>query len=484
MNAVANQAVPRPALLGAIFVFNFIEFLSTGMTVFAAPAIMGHIGASPQEYATVSALYAAVAVLSISQMTVLLQRLGWRNYLIAAVLCYMLGAWLCAGSDGVAAFAGGRVLMALGGGAFMTLARMMVNLIPPSPQRLQGIAAFGGALSSGLALGPWLAAKMLGHEAWGAMFLALAGLAMLGALLAARWLPADAATLDGAPSRMHVVDAVLLALGAAITLHALQHLTYDWHGERAPLVGQLALGLALLGAFGLLHARRAAPFLYLHILGNARYRLGLLIFSVCYAVLGMVNTLLPQIVQKGLGVGLEQAGELQGVGLMATVVAFLLMLELVKRKPHPTKFYVTGFLMLALLGWRFATLDPRAYAWDAVMFWLGLFGAFLTLGMATTAIHSFKELQGDNVVFANAQQLKNMLGQAGLALGVGATNIGLQERGALHASRLAEKAQPLQDGGAELLRQAGLLASQDLFWIVMWVGLGGAVLLGLQRRFD
>ena len=28
---------------------------------------------------------------------------------------------------------------------------------------------------------------------------------------------------------------------------------------------------------------------------------------------------------------------------------------------------------------RFATLDPRAYAWDAVIFWLGLFGGFLTL---------------------------------------------------------------------------------------------------------
>jgi DHA2 family multidrug resistance protein len=42
----------------------------------------------------------------------------------------------------------------------------------------------------------------------------------------------------------------------------------------------------------------------------------------------------------------------------------------------------------------------------------------------------------------------------------------------------------LGDGGVELGRQAGLLAGQDLFWIVMWVGLGGAALLVLQRRFD
>jgi DHA2 family multidrug resistance protein len=313
LNAAAGVTTPRPALLGAIFVFNLIEFLSTGMTVLAAPAIMGHIGASPEEYATVSALYAAVAVLAISQMTVLLQRLGWRNYLLGAVLFYLLGAWVCATSASVAGFAGGRLLMALGGGVFMTVSRMMVNLIPPSPERLQGIAAYGAALSGGLALGPWVAAKMLGHEAWGGMFLVLAVLATLGALIAARWMPQDAVTLDrasgGSPSRMHAIDAMLLAAGAAITLYALQHLTYDWHGERGSLLAHLVLGLALLGAFGLLHARRSAPFLHLGVLRSPRYRLGLVIFSVCYAMLGMVNTLLPQVVQKGLGVGLEQAGE-------------------------------------------------------------------------------------------------------------------------------------------------------------------------------
>lgn len=481
---MSSPAIPRPALLAAIFCFNFIEFLSTGMTVFAASAIMGHVGASPEEYATVSALYAAVAVLAISQFTVLLQRLGWRNYMIGAVLFYIVGAWVCATSGGVLGFAAGRLLMAVGGGVFMTASRMMVNLIPPSPQRLQGIAAFGAALSLGLAFGPLLAATMVGHEAWGAMFLTLGLLAAIGAAIAARWLPADAATLDGTPTRAHVLDACLLGGGAGMTLFALQHLTYDWHGERAELVTHLALGLGLLLAFGLVKAKRHEPFLHLNILSSARYRLGLVIFAVCYSVLGMVNTLLPQLIQKGFGVGLEQAGQLQGVGLLATFVIFVVLLQMVKRNPHPTRFFVTAFLMLALLGWRFATLDPRAYAWESVTFWLGLFGGFLTLGMATAAIHSFKDLQADNVVFSHAQQLKNMLGQVGLALGVGVTNVGLQERTALHASRLGEHAQPLADHGAELLRQAGFLAGQDLFWIVMWIGLVGAVLLGLQKRLQ
>ncbi len=128
--------IPRPALLATIFVFNLIEFLQSGMIVFASAPTMGRIGASPEQYSLVTALYAAVAVLSISQMTVLVQRFGWRDFLLGAVLLFLGGSWLCAGATSLGAFATGRILMAAGGGAFMTAARMMVNLIPPSPQRI------------------------------------------------------------------------------------------------------------------------------------------------------------------------------------------------------------------------------------------------------------------------------------------------------------------------------------------------------------
>ncbi|OON62831.1 MFS transporter [Massilia sp. KIM] len=474
-------SIPRPALLAAIFLLNFIEFFQTGMLVFAAGPIQGHIGAAPEEYAAISALYASVAVLSISQLTVLVQRLGWRNYLLSALLCFVLGAWLCAGSSSVPVFALGRVLMAMGGGVFMTFSRMLVNLIPPSPQRMQGIAAFGGALSLGITLGPGAAALMVGHQAWGGMFLALALAAIGAAALAARWLPLDAVTLDGRPSRLYVLDAVLLGAGAGLTMYAAQRLSYDWHGERLHVLALLAAGLVLLLAFGLSHARREQPFLQLAVLKSGRYRAALAIFSLCYVVLGLVNAGLPQLVQRALGVGFEQAGQLQTVGMSFTIPAFIVLLLMMKRRPHATKFYVTGFLMLALLGWYFSHLDPRAHAWDSITFRIGLFGGFLVLGMATTAVHGFKDFMADNVVFSQAQQLKNMMGQPALALGVGATGVLLQERSALHGARLAEAT---LDAGAPLAQQTALLAGMDAFWILMWVGLAGAALLLRQRSFD
>jgi hypothetical protein len=113
--------------------------------------------------------------------------------------------------------------------------------------------------------------------------------------------------------------------------------------------------------------------------------------------------------------------------------------------------------------------------------WLAPFGAFVILAMATTALHAFKDLQFDNVLFAHAQQFKNMLGQFGLALGAGGASVLLQERGALHASRLAEAA---ASAPAAITQQASLLASVDLFWVLAWIGVASAVVLATQRRFD
>jgi DHA2 family multidrug resistance protein len=482
MNAAA---APRPGLLATIFVFNFFEFLQSGMVLFATAATLGRIGAAPEEYTLVTALYAAVAMLAVSQMTVLIQRFGWRDFMAATSLLCAAGAWLCAASESALAFCAGRLLMALGGAVFMSASRMMVNLIPPSPARLIGIAAFVAGLTAGLAGSGWLAGWMIGHEAWSGIFLALALTALAGGACALRWLPADAATLTATPSRFDLGDGLALSGGAFLVLYGLLRLAYDWHGQRVQALVLLAGGAALAVLFLRAHGRRADPFLRLEMLHSARYLTGLAIFTGCYVLLGLFFTLLPQLVQRVLGIAIEQAGQLQGAGLALAMPAGAVMLLVVRRNPGASKFYVTGFLALALFGWHFSRFDPAAAPWTSIAPWLGLFGSFVILCMATTALHSFKDLQQNNVLFANAQQFKNMLGQVGLALGAGGGTVLLQQRGALHGARLAENAADVASAGAALLAQQGtLLAGIDVFLLLAWLGVLGAVVLGMMRRFD
>jgi MFS family permease len=397
------------------------------------------------------------------------------------VLLFLAGTWICAGSSSVDRFAAGRVLMAAGGGVFMTAARMMVNLMPPSPQRMAGIAAFGGALATGLALAPLGAALLVGADAWSAMFLVLALLGGVAGVCTLRWLPADAVTLDKGASRFHAGDGVLLGAGAFLILFALQRLGYDWYGARTQMLVPLACGAGLMAWFFQSHGNRRDPFLRLDMMRSPRFMTGLAIFALCYALLGAFNGLMPQLVQRTLGVPYLQAGQLQSAGLAAAVPAFALLLLVVRRRPHATKFYITAFLLLAAFGWHFSRIDPDAPAWRSVAPWIGLFGAFVIVGMATTALHSFKDLQHDNVLFSNAQQFKNMSGQVGLAAGAGGAALLLQQRGALHGARLAETAAAAP---GILAQHGGLLATIDAFWVFAWLGVAAAVALALQRRFD
>jgi DHA2 family multidrug resistance protein len=478
-------AFPRPSLLATIFVFNFFEFLQSGMVLFATVPTMGQINAAPEDYTLVTALYAAAAMLAVSQMTVLIQRLGWRDYLAGSSLLCAAGAWLCAASDTTLAFCAGRMLMALGGAVFMSAARMMVNLIPPSPARLIGIAAFVAGLTSGLAGAGWLAGWMVGHEAWSGIFLVLALLALAACACALYWLPADAATLAATPSRFDLGDGLALSGGAFLILYGLLRLAYDWHGQRFQALVLLAAGAGLSALFLIVHYRRADPFLRLEMLQSGRYLTGLAIFTGCYVLLGLFFTLLPQLVQRVLGIAVEQAGQLQGAGLALAMPASAVMLLVVRKSPGASKFYVTAFLALAVFGWHFSRFDPAAAPWTSVAPWLGLFGSFVVMSMATTALHSFKDLQQNNVLFSNAQQFKNMLGQLGLALGAGGATVLLQQRGALHGARLAEDAAGGGMAGAALLAQQGsLLAGLDVFLMLAWLGVLGALVLGMMRRFD
>jgi MFS transporter, DHA2 family, multidrug resistance protein len=481
--AAHERAIPRPALLAAIFIFIFIEYMQSGMTVFAAGQTMGQIGASPEEYSFLTGMYGAVAVLMISQMTVLIQRFGWRDFLVGSTLLSALGAWTCAGATSVAGYGLGRLLMGLGGGVFMSSSRMMVNLIPPSPARMIGILTYGGGLAFGLTLAPLAAGTLVEQGAWMGIFVFLGTLALLGGVLALRWLPRGAATLDVATSRFDLGDGLTLAGAAFLLLYGLQRLSFDWHGDAVHALLPLACGLALALLFVVEHRRRERGFLRLEMLASARLRTGMAIFAVCYAILGIFNTVLPLFVQRTLGIPLEQAGQLQAAGMSASIPVLGVLILIARKRPHATKFFVTGFLSLAAFGWHFSNFDPDVPAWLGVAPWVGLFAAFVILAIATTALHSFTDLQHDNVLFANGQQLKNMLGQFGSAAGAGFGALLLQDRGALHGARLAESIAGAGAGGL-LAQQGNLLSALDVFRVLAWIGVAGAVILAMQRRFD
>lgn len=496
------------ALLATIFLLNAIEFLQSGMITFGAGPISGEIGASPEEFTIVTAVYAVVAIAAISKQRWLIERLGWRSFVQASVAVYIIGAAICGTSSSFPQFLAGRVVMALAGGPFLTTSRVMVNQLPANPRRFRGIIAYAGALAVGNGIAPWLASIAISHDRWPMIFVLLSGVAGAAALFGSIALPAEVTPADQR-SQSHPLAIVVMAAGAFLSLYTLQRASYDFYSDAMPMLLAIIAGTGALLYFARHQYRHERPLLAVKRLMKPRYVVGMATFTLGYMVLGANNYMLPVFMQGALGFPWEVVGQVQTAGLLAAVPVFGVMAMVLKKNQSAKKFYVTGFALLTAFGLWMAHLNSAANLWTDVWPGIALFGAFITPVMVTTALHSFMDLQGDEVAFANGQQLKNMLSQFGVAMGVAISALGLQWRNSEHAtalvrhagsgdavfsqmaSQLAEQfasshgAQAAQVAIAtlaqQLNQQAVMLSSVDYFGVMAAVGVGGALLMSVQR---
>jgi hypothetical protein len=233
------------------------------------------------------------------------------------------------------------------------------------------------------------------------------------------------------------------------------------------------------------------------------------LFTFCYTLMGATNYMLPAVLQRGLGFAWEAIGPVQAAGLAATVLTWAVMQLIVPKRPAAKKYYLIGFLALAIFGWRIGNLNPEADLWTDFVPALACYGVFVMLVLATTAMHTFREVQHHETVFSHAQQVKNMLAQFGASLGIAVATAGLQARTAAHYAVLnghfvtgdpayGQALQTLtqslaQHGAAQpaavaaaslaqtLAQQATLLAGLDYFRAVGFIGLAGAAVMLGQR---
>lgn len=501
----ADQTAPPFALLSTIFLLTLLEFLQSGMIAFAAGPIMGEIGASPEEFSLTTVAYAAVAISTISKQRWLVERLGWRNFVLASLGLFILGSAICATSDSYPAFMSGRVIMGLGGAAFMTTGRVLVNLIPPSPQRFAGIKYFATGLAAGIAFAPGLASL----SEWNGIFVLLMLVAAAAAVFATLSLPTELVP-DDLRSQSHPVLFMSLASGSFLMLYAIQRSQYDFFTDAAMLLSIIGCGALAMFYFFRAIRRHERPLLGLQSLKHPRYIVGVALFMLCYVLLGANNYILPVMFQRGLGVPWEVVGKVQTLGLSSTLLAWLVMVWALPKWPGPKKFLVAGFVSLAIFGILLSRLTGDVHIWTDILPALAFNGIFLMFVMATTAMHTFRDVQHHDTVLSHAQQLKNMLAQFGTALGVASSTLMLQWRSTEHYTALASHfessnpiyAQTLQavsraltsnGAGANadalalaqlaqmVMQQATLLACLDYFAVVAAVGVLGAIAMAAQR---
>ncbi len=507
-----NTRTPGVLLYATIFVLTAIEFLQLSMVAFGAGPIMGEVSITPEDFSLIAAAYASVAILAISMQRWFVTRLGGRLFIQCATAVSLLGAVLCATSHDFASFLIGRLVMAIGGGALFTSARMIIHHVLAGPRRFMGIKSLAYGVALCIAAGPWLAAQAVSNDTWSAIFWLLAILDLVAFVLASITLNNDLRGYEEGRSDWNPWQQVLLVGGSFGLLYALQRFYYDFYGDVLFVAGVLVAALLALIVYAHHQRRHQQPLLHIRSMLHLRYIAGITLFLFAYLMLGANNYVVPVMLQRTLGYSWETVGHFEALGALAAVATFAVVSTLVPRHPAPRKFWITGFLALALFGLLLARLDPAANPWLHILPALACYNIFLLTVLPIAAIQTFRQMENDETLFSNAQQVKNMLAQAGIALGISVATLGQQWRTTVHYNVLNAQVTPdnpvylatiqhLQDALASdvgpvragqiavasvaqlLAQQSAMLANIDHFMLIAALGVLGVVVTLVQKVF-
>ena len=506
----------RPAsnrlLYATIFILWFTEFVQAGMTAFAAAPLMGEMAMGPEEFSLVAAVYASLAILAISQQRWWVERVGGQRFIQGSAVVAVAGALVCATSHDFTSFLAGRALMALGGGAFFTASRMIIQHRLAGPQRFVGIRCLATGLAIGIAASPWLAATAVAEGNTSGVFGLLAALGVLVGLLATWALTAGPRDVPQRRSAAQPWQQMLLVAASFGLLYGLQRLYYDFDSNTPALLLVLAGAVAGLAVYLHQQHHHANPLLRVREMWSPRYLAGLALFGFAYVVLGANNYVVPVLLQRALGFGWYTVGAIEALGLCAALLTWWVMSRVLPRHPSPRKFLVTGFGALALSGALLTGIDSGVDVWRHVLPALALNSVFLLTVLPVSAMQTFRGVEHDESVFSHAQQLKNMMSQAGIAVGIAAATIGQQWRGAMHYDVLAAQVTPyntqftalvqqlqqalggtvptaqatqlaLVQAAQMVAQQAAMLASIDHFGLIAVLGIAGMLVAAVQRIF-
>lgn len=507
-----NARAPGWLLYATIFALAAIEFLQLSMVAFGAQPLMGELSMAPEDFSLVAAVYASVAILVISMQRWFVTRLGGQLFLQCAAAISLVGAVLCATSHDFASFLLGRFVMALGGGALFTSARMIIHHRLAGPKRFPGIKSLAYAVAICISAGPWLAAQAVSNDTWSAIFWLLAMLDVVVFVLASCSLDNDLRGYEPGRSDWNPWQQVLLVGGSFGLLYALQRFYYDFYGDVVFMVSVLVAAVLALVFYARHQRVHHRPLLHLGPMLHTRYIAGVALFLFGYLMLGANNYVIPVMLQRTLGYSWATVGNFEAIGALAAVATFTVVAKLLPQHPSPRKFWITGFVALGLFGLMLARLDPSASPWLHVLPALACYNIFLLTVLPITAMQAFRQMENDETLFSNAQQLKNMLAQAGIALGITAATLGQQWRTTVHYNVLNARVTPdspvfqvtvhhLQDAltasvgpvqagqiavarvAQMLSQQASLLANIDHFSVIASLAVLGIVVTLLQKVF-
>ncbi|MGA8031550.1 MAG: MFS transporter, partial [Casimicrobiaceae bacterium] len=319
---MVQRAVLIPLIVACAL---FMENMDSTVITTSLPAIATDIGESPLalKLALTSYLVSLAVFIPISGWVA--DRYGSRTVFATAIVVFMGGSLLCAGSSSLEAFVVSRFLQGIGGAMMVPVGRLVLMRAVPKRDYVAALNYLTIPALLGPVIGPALGGAITLYFHWRWIFLINVPISILGLFLVLRHIPdireANVPDFDRSGFALSGIGLSVLMLGAS---------ALGGHLLSVPV----ALACVVTGSLALIayarHARRVPhPVIDLRLIRLPTFCNGVVVGGLFRVGLGATPFLLPLLLQVGFGLNPLQSGILTcatavGAMFMKTVTVFIL----------------------------------------------------------------------------------------------------------------------------------------------------------------
>ena len=258
----------KPVILVALLLATFLVNLDRTLVNVALPAMVRQLHATTTQLQWVVDAYNLVFAALLLTFGSLSDRFGRKGMLLAG-LAVVGGASLAGGfTTTPAQLIAARAVMGLG--AAMTLPAtlsLISNVFTERRERARAIGLWGAIAGVAIALGPIVGGWLLEHYSWAAIFIAMAPVAAVAAVLVALAVPASR---DPGAAAVDIPGLVLSSATMALLVFTIiEAPAYGWAAARS--VAGFVISAVLLAAFIAWERHAAHPMLDVGLFRNMRF---------------------------------------------------------------------------------------------------------------------------------------------------------------------------------------------------------------------
>lgn len=290
----------KPLILIALLLAAFAINLDTTIVNVALPTLVRQLHASTSQLQWVVDAFSLLFAGSVLAAGSLSDRFGRKGMLLAGLSVF--GAASLAGglTDTPGALIAARAVMGVGAAmVFPSTLSMLTNVVSERRERALAIGLWGAITGVAIALGPIVGGWLLELFDWRSVFFAMAPIAALAGVLAARYVPTSRD--PDAPRTDRVGFALSTAMVGLLVYAIIEAPNHGWGSART--LGSFALTAALVVAFVAWERRTERPMLDLSLFANPRFTAASASVAISFFALSGFIFLVTQYFQflKGYG---------------------------------------------------------------------------------------------------------------------------------------------------------------------------------------